>query len=198
MAITTYATLKTAVADFMHRDDLTSHIDTFIDLAEARMNRELRMSEMETRATATATGEYVALPTGTIGVRNIQVNGSVTYSLEYKTPAQMDAGNGSEAGQPRFYSIIGNEFQFYPVPSSTEIEITYYKAITPLDDTNTTNFLLTSNPEVYLHGCLVYANVFTQGDPSLHESEFSRIMESLNRTSTRKKFSGAPLQVRTA
>ena len=44
-----------------------------------------------------------------------------------------------------------------------------------------------------LHGCLVYATLYAHGDPSLHEAEFSRIMESLNKTSNRKKFSGAPL-----
>jgi hypothetical protein len=196
MAITTYATLKTAIADWLHRGDLTSKIDTFIDLAEARMNRELRLSEMETRTTITATNEYESFPTGALEFRNIQVNGEYTYPIEYKTPQQMDKDNFGETGDPKYYTIIGNEFQFYPVPTSTEIEVTYFKAITALDDTNTTNFLLTATPECYLHGCMVYANLFTQADPSLHESEFSRILESLNSASTRKKFSGAPLQVR--
>ena len=39
MTITTYATLKTAIADFLNRDDLTSVIPTFIALAEADMQR---------------------------------------------------------------------------------------------------------------------------------------------------------------
>lgn len=194
----TYAELKTAIADWMHRDDLTSRLDTFIDMAESRMNRELRLSEMETRATITATGEYVAMPTGALEIRNIQVNGTYAYPVEYKTPAQMDMDNNGATGDPMYYTIIGDEFQFYPVPTSTEIEVTYYKSITPLDDTNTTNFLLTSHPECYLHGCLTYAKLYTLDDASLHEAEFSRIMESLNTTSTRKKFSGAPLQVRAA
>lgn len=193
-----YATLKTAIADWMHRDDLTSQIDTFIDLAESRMNRDLRMSEMETRATAIASSEYMALPDGALEIRNIQVNGTYPYPVEYKTPTQMDMDNTGATGAPVYYTIIGNEFQFYPVPIDTEIEITYYKAITPLDDTNTTNFLLTASPECYLHGCMAYANLYTKDDPTLHEMEFSRIMDSLNKTSTRKKFSGAPLTVRAA
>jgi len=34
MAISTYSELKTAIADWTARDDLTSYIDNFIDLAE--------------------------------------------------------------------------------------------------------------------------------------------------------------------
>ena len=51
MAITTYSELKTAIADFLARDDLTSQIDTFIDLAESRISRELETRSQENRTT---------------------------------------------------------------------------------------------------------------------------------------------------
>ena len=38
MAIGTYAELKTAIANFLARDDLTDRIPEFISLAEARMS----------------------------------------------------------------------------------------------------------------------------------------------------------------
>ena len=41
MALTTYAELKTSVADFLNRTDLTSAIPTFISLAEADLNRKI-------------------------------------------------------------------------------------------------------------------------------------------------------------
>ena len=50
MAITTYAELQSAVADFLNRDDLTSVIPTFIDLAEAQMQRTIRHHKMMQRA----------------------------------------------------------------------------------------------------------------------------------------------------
>ena len=62
MALDTYANLKTAIADFLNRDDLTSSIDDFIDLAEAQMNREVRHWDMEKRATAVLNTQYTALP----------------------------------------------------------------------------------------------------------------------------------------
>jgi len=39
MSISTYAELKTSIADFLARDDLTGQIPNFIQLAEGGMNR---------------------------------------------------------------------------------------------------------------------------------------------------------------
>jgi hypothetical protein len=38
----TYSELKTAIANYLNRSDLTSDIDTFIDNVEAELNRRLR------------------------------------------------------------------------------------------------------------------------------------------------------------
>ena len=47
MAIGTYAELQTAVANWLDRGDLTDRIKEFISLAEARMNRVLRLQLMD-------------------------------------------------------------------------------------------------------------------------------------------------------
>ena len=52
MSITTYAELKSAIANWLLRDDLTSVIPDFIALAEADMNRAIRHWRMEKRSTA--------------------------------------------------------------------------------------------------------------------------------------------------
>jgi hypothetical protein len=54
----TYAELKTAIANYLNRSDLTSDIDTFIDNVEAELNRRLRTKDMIKRATATADAQY--------------------------------------------------------------------------------------------------------------------------------------------
>ena len=53
MALTNYSELKSSIADFLNRDDLTSVIPTFISLAEAQFARDLRHYKMENRATGT-------------------------------------------------------------------------------------------------------------------------------------------------
>ena len=42
MGITSYSTLKSAIADWLLRDDLTAVIPSFISLAEADISRKMR------------------------------------------------------------------------------------------------------------------------------------------------------------
>ena len=85
MAITNYAELKTPLANFLARSDLTDRIPEFISMAEARMGRELETRSQEKRATATLTGgdAFVSLPTDLRSVRMVKLNTTPTEVLEY-------------------------------------------------------------------------------------------------------------------
>ena len=58
MAITTYSNLKTTIASYLNREDLTAYLGDFITLAESRLNRELRVREMVEINTSTIFGIY--------------------------------------------------------------------------------------------------------------------------------------------
>ena len=60
MAITTYTELKSAIADYMARSDLTGNVEDFIALAEARLNRLLKMVETDATLTGTAASRRIA------------------------------------------------------------------------------------------------------------------------------------------
>jgi hypothetical protein len=62
--IVDYSTLKTSIAAFLHRTDLTSMVPEFIADAETRIYNELRIRAMEAAFNATTSGGTVALPTG--------------------------------------------------------------------------------------------------------------------------------------
>jgi hypothetical protein len=62
VSITNFTELKSSIADFLNRDDLTSTIPSFIALAEADLNRQLRHWRMEKRATANLDTQYTAFP----------------------------------------------------------------------------------------------------------------------------------------
>ena len=71
MALDSYTNLKTAIANFLARDDLTSEIDDFIDLTEAYFNRRLRIRAMENvDSSFTIDAETEALPTGFLQVKS--------------------------------------------------------------------------------------------------------------------------------
>lgn len=67
MALTTYALLKTTIANYLNRTDLTSYLGDFITLTESRLNRELRVREMVNTDTSTTTvsgTQSYSLPSG--------------------------------------------------------------------------------------------------------------------------------------
>jgi len=158
MALDSYANLKLEVAAFMARSDLTTQIDSFIDLFEAWANRNLRVRQMENEAYATA-AEYLPLPQDYVGLRDVQVQSTPRRQLQYVTPeyADMAAADGT-TGEPSYYTIVGGQMRLVPSPSSADdVRISYWQSITPLDGTNTTNWLLTEYPDSYLYGSLFHA-----------------------------------------
>lgn len=167
MAITTYDALKTAVARFLRRDDLEADIPNFIALAEAQMNRRLRVRRMVQRVTATLTDEYSAVPDGYLGVRSFSLEGEPPRPLRFLTPDRMDE-LGSASGEPRFFSVVGGEFRFHPAPSSAVTGIlTFWQAPTALSAEAPSNWLLETHPDAYLYGALVQSAPFLRADERL-------------------------------
>ncbi len=160
MAITNYGELKTAVADWLNRDDLTSVIPTFIDLAHAKLNRRLRVREMIQRSTASITDQFSNLPSDFLELRNIQLNVTIPKSLEYVTIEQMDQerGLGNTAREPVYYTLMGSTIEVFPTPDqSYTLELAYYQDIPTMSADTDTNWLLTKAPDVYLYGALLQA-----------------------------------------
>ena len=201
MAISTYSELQTAVANWLDRDDLTDRIPEFIVLAEARMNRVLRLRLMENKYTAStvAAQRNYALPTGYIQMRNFQVNTSPVTPLQYVTPEIYDRLYGSTStGTPQFYTIIAGELQLGPIPGSVmTLEMLFYKKIAALTTLNPTETMLTDNPDVYLYGALMEAEPFIMNDArvQLWHQGFEQAVANLQEQDNKDRHSGSALRV---
>ena len=201
MAIGTYAELQIAVANWLDRDDLTDRIPEFITLAEARMNRLLRLRLMENKYTAStvAAQRNYALPTGYVQMRNFQINVTPVRPLQYVTPEVYDRiWGGSSSGTPEVYTIIANEIQLGPKPDSVmTIEMLFYKRITALSGANTTEQMLTENPDVYLYGALMEAEPFIMNDErmGLWAQGFAQAVQALQEQDNKDRHSGSALRV---
>jgi len=164
LSLSTYTTLKAALANTLHRSDLTGSIPDFITLAEDKLNKRLRLRAMENRVTSSISTEYVALPTGFLSIRNIQLNTNPKVRLEYVTPDFIDKNyGGSATGKPVFYTIVGGEVQLAPAPDGTyTMEMSYFKKLDlATDETNT---VLTNAPRVYYYGSLMEAAAYMKED----------------------------------
>ena len=201
MAISTYTELKTAVANWLDRDDLTDRIPEFIALAEARFNRVLRLRSMETKQTAsTAAGQRnYALPTNYIQMRNFQLNTSPLTTLSYVTPEIYDRlWGGSTGGIPKFYTILADEISLGPIPGSViTMEMLFYKKFDNLSGSTATNWLITNAPDIYLYGTMLEAEPFIMNDErvQLWATALERGVSDLQEQDNKDRHSGSALRV---
>lgn len=205
MALSNYSELQSSVANWLNRSDLTTEITgDFIVLTEKDFNSKLRIRKMvESDSLFSINAETVALPSGFLQVRDLFIlSGGTKYALTYMTPPQMDQIKGSStSGMPVAYTIIGDNFRFAPTPDTTYTgTLNYYKSFDALSDSNTTNYILTNHPAIYLYGSLYHAANFLGGvEPARlqqWQGMYTTALERLERNDREDQFSGSPLQIR--
>jgi len=201
MAINTYGTLQTAVANWLDRDDLTSRIPEFISLSEAIFNRTLRIRAMETTVSDnTPSGSKEdALPTGYLQMREIHLATSPIASLSYVTPEIMyRIKAGSTSAQPNSYTILGENILFGPTPDGVyAYSMTYYKALDALSDAAPTNWAILNAPDLYMYGALLQAEPFLMNDERvpLWERGFRQAISDLQEQDNKDRHSGSEMRV---
>ena len=206
MAISNYSELQTAVANWLDRDDLTDRIPECIAMAEAKMNRNLRISLMENVSTAiTMTGgtrEY-SLPSGYSGMIEFHLTTDPVTPLSYLSPEMMNrVWAGSTKGKPQAYTIFSNDgtrkIKFGPSPDSAyTTSMLYYKKIPNLSASNTTEAMLTENPDIYVYGALLEAEPFLMNDQrvQLWATAFQQALAASQDQDNKARHSGSEMRV---
>ncbi len=183
MSVDTYDNLKTELANHLDRDDLATGIDTFIDLAEARHKREIRIREMVTREALTVADRQEALPSGFLEMIHLRLLTSPVTVLSEVNIYEMTRQRLESTGKPSKYVLYGNEIEFDKSPdASYSGEIIYYKEVDPLSVSNTTNDILTRAPDLYLYGALLAAEPFLMNDERIQTwtAFYSSAMDAIN------------------
>ncbi len=168
MSVDTYDNLKTEIANHLDRDDLSSDIDTFIDLCEARHKREVRIREMVAREDLTVDSRQESLPSGFLEMVNLRLLTNPVTVVQEINLHEMTRIRTESTGKPIYFTCYGNEIEFNQSPDSAYSgEIVYYKEQTALSGSNTTNDILTRAPDLYLYGALLAAAPFLMNDERL-------------------------------
>ena len=170
MALTTYAELKASIADWLNRDDLTAAIPDFISLAEAEFQRDIRHRYMITRSQATIDSRFSATPADWMQSVQLILETDPVEPLEYVTNEYINKlrASSSATGKPRYYTHVGTEIEVFPAPDNTSTgytaELVYYAKVPVLSDSNTSNWLLSLSPDIYLYGALLQSAPYLRDD----------------------------------
>jgi len=208
--ITDYTSLQAAVTEYLARDQdttLIARIATFIQLAEAKLNRQLFVRQMAQRSiavvdTASSEPEFISLPADFQSMRRVRLS-SVTGKpcLEFKSGTQMDEyrfGRSDVAGQPRYFTVFGDEIELAPTPDAAyTIEMVYRQNI-PALASNSNNWLLTLAPDLYLYGALLESAPYIKEDGRIQTwgLGFTAALNDLNNLGLTSTFNAGPMTVR--
>lgn len=198
MSLADYTSFKIALADFIHRGEITAgstQIDDFIDLAEAELNGELKTRNQEDFTSSVATTGYLVHPSDWLAHKSISyVTGGKKYDLQpySEESAVVQLGNtGSTVAQG--FVVRGDKTYLLPTGSGT-FQMVYYKQVPALSTSATTNWLLTNFPHVYLGYALKYAAAWGFDDariPGLVQIATDAVMK-LNSASSKATYGQVP------
>jgi hypothetical protein len=205
VAITTYAELQTATANWLDRTDLTARIPEFIELAEANFNRVIRQPDMVAKDDSfSLSSRYTTLPTNTLEIIRIVVDLTPVIVLEYLTPEEISERRivMSATGKPYYFTMIGgstNQLEVLPSPDSTYTSsIVYYTRIAALSDSATSNWLLAAHPDIYLFGTLVEAEPYLKNDERMPmwTTRLDKALNDLGLQGQRERHTASGLRMR--
>ena len=166
MALTTYTEFVTVVENYLARSDLTNQIPDFIRFAQDRITRDLRVRQMLKLASTTTTDGTVELPTDFLEMREMHFQGNPLATLEYQSPDKFFRNGLTEtSGDPFYYTIIGENFQFAPTPTgSRALQMLYYSKPVYISSTQASNIYLVSYPDAMLYATLAEAEPYLMND----------------------------------
>jgi hypothetical protein len=208
--IVDYTSLQAAVTEYLARDQdatLIARIPTFIQFAEAKINRQLFVRQMEKRSTAltdttSSEPEFISLPSDFQSMRRVRLSGVPGKPcLEFKSGTQMDEyrfGISDLSGQPRYFTVFGGEIELAPTPDRNyTVEMIYRTSIPPLG-MNADNWLLVLAPDLYLYGALLESAPYIKEDGRIQTwgIGFTSAMNDLNNLGLTSTFNAGPMTVR--
>ena len=176
MALVNYGDLKTSLANWLGRSDLTTPIPDFVTLAHKQLMRDLRghLRLQKRDAAFSITGEYVDAPSDFLELVSIYLNTSPKQEVQFMTNDRITT-QFTGSGKPKFVALVGSTatgtegFRFGPAPDGTyTATIEYYASVTYFSadsGAGSTNWILTDHPSLYLFGSLLAAAAYIGDDP---------------------------------
>ena len=202
MSFATYSDLKTSIANYLARSDLTTQIPDFITFAENRLRRELRVRQMlKSVTTSSVSGDStVEVPSDFLEIRDFVALTNPITPLSYSSPSILSNDPvASQVGVPRSYTILANEFLLAPVPDGVyTLRLLYYSAPAYLSSSNTSNVFLNIAPDALLYASLLEAEPYLMNDARINTwgSMYDRAITTLTKSDENTQYSGVPLAMK--
>lgn len=186
------------VVDTLGQQITTAQATALLPFVEARFNRTINSPKREIEYSFTPTTDPTPLPADLWQLRDVWRTASPNVTLEQKSPDAARFLNGNDTGSPLAYYLSGNNLHLIPAPTATStdvINLRYQQTIPALSASNTTNWLISSHPDIYYYGLLLQSEVYIVNDERapMWKAAFDEALQELRDLSRRQRYGAAPL-----
>ena len=170
-----YGELKTTIAGYLQRDDLTTVIPDFVDRAYIRIGSDLRNRSNRTEATLSFVDGSALVPTNFAEV--ISLRDSDDNPLRPADPKNFWQYRQSTGGKALVY-LVDQRVQVAPSVSG-DFTLTYFRFFDPF----TSDSDAVPIPDLYISASLVDAFLYVHNDKmaSFHEQRYQQSVARRNR-----------------
>lgn len=193
MAISTYGELKTAIASWLHRSDLTSVIPDFVRLAEAELRRDVRIPSMQLEAAGSLTAGNFTLPADFLEAKRLTIG---NQELSYITVEEFQRLTRNGYSAVHYYIRVGQQVRVLNGGTSA-YSLLYWAKFAALTLDVDTNWLLTNAPDLYLWKSCEKGAIYTRnaevGDR--FRAMYSDALGELMRSERESEYSGSILEI---
>lgn len=199
MALDTYSGLVTAVQNELHRSDLASYVPDWITLAESRINKALRMRNMETAVSSTIAAGVVAVPTDYLSLKDAYITSTTPYvSLDRKTANWIYSNYPNRVADdtPKFIGREAGNFIFGPYPDANYVvKLVYWVRFQPLS--TALNNVFSHYPGLWLFGALCESAPWLKDDKriAVWEGKFQDLLKQAQDEDDDEFLSGSTLRM---
>jgi hypothetical protein len=204
MASQTLLDLRGRVRAWSNRKDFSDElINDFISIAQARLNRLLRIPPLEADAILTPDSNgAVRVPRDflkMIAVWYTDAQGR-RVSLNRKDVAYIQQHASGPKGCPLYFARQGFDLQLAPIPtdiSTSSLELYYYASIQPLTEDTDVNWFTEDAPEVLLYGALTELSLYLRDEigAGQWEAKFQNHSKEIQNMEDTSMWSGGTLSI---
>lgn len=200
--IVDYASLAQAMRDFAHRTDIANFQDYMIQFGQNRIVNDILKQNygsgvkwQETSFGSLAidpNSGYATVPADYIGMKQMSVSDGDgdQFDLLYKDTSWMYSNYPvrQPTGLPAYVAREGSNFIFGPFPDSAYTLAGYYYGRGPLLSSSvTTNWIITTAPDLFLAACMLELQPFIKGDSTQWAAIYQDKLTSLIAADTADK-----------
>ncbi len=157
--IADYADLLVTAGEYVGRNDFAHIFPRLVGFAEAKLNRQLRVDDMERTETVTVTDGSGRLPDGFLEARSVQTaSGRVLRSYSIQALESVSRGCPDV---PFAFAVKGRNVVVLPAWSGP-LTLIFYGKIPGLTRANPTNWLLETAPDVYLYAVVEEISIWAK------------------------------------